>query len=120
MSQAETEGSPRRPLLLPETFDGKGDFDAWIHHFQDVADLNGWSDGDKLRWLKVRLTNKAHVALMRLPHVTLRSFTTARTALYNRFEPDSKRELYKAELENRKKLDNESWADYGDSLAQLV
>ena len=80
MSQAETEGSLRRPLLLPETFDGKGDFDAWIHHFEDVADFNGWSDGDKLRWLKVRLTNKAHVALMRLPHVTLRSFATARTA----------------------------------------
>ena len=118
----EEARSPHRtwPLLLPETFDGNGDFDAWIHHFEDVADLNGWSDEEKLRWLKVRLTNKAHVALNRFPHVTLQSFATVRTALYNRFEPDSKRELYKVELENRAKLDNESWADYGDAVAQLV
>jgi len=75
----EEARSPHRtwPLLLPETFDGNGDFDAWIHHFEDVADLNGWSDEDRLRWLKVRLTNKAHVALNRLPHVTLQSFMTA-------------------------------------------
>ena len=60
------------------------------------------------------------MALNRLPHVTLQSFMTVRTALYNRFEPDSKRELYKVQLENRVKLDNESWADYGDAVAQLV
>jgi len=45
MSQAENEGNLCRPLQLPETFDGKGDFDAWIHHFEDVADLNRWSGG---------------------------------------------------------------------------
>ena len=35
---------PTRLLVLPETFDGEGDFDEWISHFEDVADLNGWSN----------------------------------------------------------------------------
>ena len=50
-NERESHGNQRpiRPLVLPETFDGEGDFDEWISHFEDVADLNGWSDGDKLR-----------------------------------------------------------------------
>ena len=46
---------PSCPLVLSETFDGEGDFNEWISHFEDMADLNGWSNEDKLHWLKVRL-----------------------------------------------------------------
>ena len=105
MSQEGNEGEghgnqrPICPLVLPETFNGEGDFDEWISHFEDVADLNGWSDGDKLRWLKVRLVGKAHVAFNRLAHETQQSYATAKQTLHNRFEPDSKQELYKVELE---------------------
>ena len=111
---------PSRPLVLPETVDREGNFDERISHFEDVADLNVWSNGDKLRWLKVRLVGKAHVAFNRLAHETQQSYATATEALQNRFEPDSKRELYKVELERRRKSDKQSWADYGDSLSQLV
>ena len=118
--EVESNQRPSRPLVLPETFDGERDFDEWISHFEDVADLNGWNDGEKLRWLKVRLVGKARVAFNRLTHVTQQSFATAKEALHNRFEPDSKRELYKVELERRKKSEKESWADYGDALSQLA
>ena len=64
--EVESNQRPSRPLVLPETFDGERDFDEWISHFEDVADLNGWNDGEKLRWLKVRLVGKAHVAFNRL------------------------------------------------------
>ena len=90
---------PSHPLVLPETFDGDGDFYEWISHFKDVADLNEWSNGDKRRWLKVRLVGKTHEAFNRLAHKTQQSYTTAREALHNQFEPDSKWELYKVELE---------------------
>ena len=48
------------------------------------------------------------------------SYAAAKEALHNRFKPDSKRELYKVELEKRKKSEKESWADYGDALSRLV
>jgi len=114
------EHRPNRPLILPDTFTGEGDFDEWINRFEDVADINRWSDADKLRWLKVRLSNKAYVAYGRLPHVIKQSYSAAKEALYNRFEPEFKLELYRVELEKRVKLDDESWADYGDSLSQLT
>jgi len=87
---------------------------------EDVADINRWSDADKLRWLKFSLSNEAYVAYGRLPHVIKQSYSAAKEALYNRFEPEFKHELYRVELKKRFKLDDESWADYGDSLSQLT
>ena len=62
------------------------------------------------------------MAFNRLSHETQQSYTiaSARQALHNRFKPDINRELYKVELEKRNKSDKESWADYEDSLSQLV
>ena len=59
-----------RPLVLPEVYSGEGDFDNWISHFKSVSAVNGWTDGDNLLWIRVRLTGKAHVAYTQLPHVT--------------------------------------------------
>ena len=109
-----------RPLLIPDPFDGETNFDEWMSHFEDVAELNGWTDKEKLCWLKVRLIRKAHVSFNNLAHVVRQSYSSAKVALYNRFEPNTKRELYKVELNNRIKSDKESWADYGDSLLQLA
>ena len=50
------------PLVLPEIFDGDKSFTDWICHFESVAAVNGWSEEDKLLWIRVRLTGKAHVA----------------------------------------------------------
>ena len=57
MSQDEEAGNqcPSRPLVLPETFDGEKDLDEWISHFEDVADLNGWSDNDNYAGLRLGL-----------------------------------------------------------------
>ena len=112
--------SRQQPLVLPEIFDGDGSFTEWICHFESVSDVNGWSDEDKLLWIRVRLTGKAHVAYTRLSHETQQHYTTIKEALHERFEPPSKRHLYKVEFESRKKRDKESWADFGDELLLLA
>ena len=61
-----------RPLVLPETFDGTGNWREWFFHFENV---NGWDDARKLKWLRrVRLTGRAQkvcprqqLARLRLP-----------------------------------------------------
>ena len=61
-----------RPVITPDSFNGESaDWDAWMGHFESVAQVNGWDDAAKLLWLQVRLTGKAQTAWNRLtiPHV---------------------------------------------------
>ena len=108
------------PLVLPERFNGTGNFNEWISHFEGIAAINKWTDNDKSLWLKVRLTDKAHMALTRLPNNANESYASLKAALKERFEPSSKQEVYKAEFESRRKRSAESWGDFGDELLQLV
>ena len=79
-----------------------------------------WDDQAKLKWLRVRLTGRAGTVFRRLPEVTRNNFQEAVEALRKRFEPESKKELYMAELQTRMKRRNEDWSLLGDDLKQLA
>ena len=111
---------PSRPLVLPEIFSGEGNFDDWVSHFESVAAVNKWTDEDKILWLRVRLTGKAHVAYTRLGNEVQQSYSRSKAELRDRFEPSSKKELYKVQFECRKKSNTENWADFADDLLVLV
>ena len=49
----------RKPLVLPDTFDGEQGWDEWIIHFENIAAVNTWDADAKLQWIKVRLTGRA-------------------------------------------------------------
>ena len=51
-----------KPLVLPEPFNGEGSWEQWNYHFDNVAAVNGWDEGDKLKWMKVRLTGRVQTA----------------------------------------------------------
>lgn len=111
---------PARPLVLPEPFNGETDYCDWIDHFENVAAVNSWDENAKLQWLKVRLTGRAQTALKRLPEATRRSYENTLAALKKRFEPESKRELYAAEFQTRRKGKTETWADFAEDLRRLA
>ena len=54
-----------RPLVLPDTFTGNGNWSQWIYHFESVSEVNEWDDTKKLVWLKVRLIGRAQGASYR-------------------------------------------------------
>ena len=120
VKEGECQATATRPLVLPEKFNGTGNFNEWISHFKGIAAINKWTDEDKGLWLKVRLTDKAHVALMRLPNDAHETYVSLKAALKERFKSSSKQEVYKAEFESRRKRSTESWGDFGDELLQLV
>ena len=57
----------RQPLVLPEMFDGMGNWSDWCFQFENVMAVNGWNEAQKLQWLRVRVTGRAQKALHRLP-----------------------------------------------------
>ena len=76
--------------VLPQNFTGMEDWDSWVSHFESISAIHGWSDNEKLMWMRV---DKAAVAFRQLSHVTKASYELTKAALSNRFEHPSKREL---------------------------
>ena len=113
-----------RPVLLPEPFSGESGisrWDEWIEHFEDCAAVNKWdSDEEKLKWIRVRLTGKAHTAYRRLAQDARTKYGECKDALRRRFHPDSSRDLHMAELQVRKRQNDEDWASFGDALRVLA
>ena len=108
-----------KPVITPEAFTGAGTtrWDEWIEHFESVADVNKWdTDADKLKWLKVRLTSRAMKAFRQLPDATRADYKLAKEALKKRFEPESRKEYYIAELRTRRRRKGEDWATFGEEL----
>ena len=70
----------------------------WIDQFESIASINGWNDEQKLIWLKVRLTGRALLAYKKFSVTARASFKNVDVALAERFEPESRRDLYLAEF----------------------
>ena len=109
-----------KPAVLPELYTGDKSWDDWIDHFDSVATVNEWDNAAKLKWLRVRLTGRAGTVFRRLPEATRGDFKEANKALKKRFEPESKKELYMAELQTRVKKRTEDWAAFGEDLKILA
>ena len=110
-------GARPRPLLTPEPFNGTGSFSDWINHFEGVAKINEWNDASKLLWIRVRLVGSAYG---RLPDAKKADYHTLKKALKERFEPESRRELYLSEFSTRKRKTGEGWVEYANELRVLA
>ena len=107
-------------MVILETYSREDGWDEWIVRFENIPSVNNWSTEDKLKWIKVCLAGRAQKAFQGLPEATRESYGDAKTALTERFEPVSKRELYNAELQVRAKKHSEGWADFAEELRRLV
>ena len=110
----------KKPVVLPEPFNGKTSWDEWSVHFENIAAVNEWNAEQKLQWLKVRLTGRAQKAFQRLLAVMQATFDAAKASLTGRFEPTSRKTRYQAEFLARRKMASEGWADLADDLQSLV
>ncbi len=109
-----------KPPVIPELFSGDKSWDDWIYHFQSVAEVCGWDNANKLKWLRVRLTGRAGQVFTRLPDDSKADYDQAKTALKERFEPEARKTLYQTRLQTRVKQKGEGWAEFGEDLLRLA
>ena len=58
-SSTSASGQVHCPNILPDRFDGQGDFRHWLHHFNACGEASGWTDIEKLRKLPAFLRGHA-------------------------------------------------------------
>ena len=80
-----------KPVVLPDTFTGEASWDEWFCHFENVSDVNGWDDDQKLKFLKVRLMERAQKAFQHLNDDVRANYDETKRALMAHFEPESKK-----------------------------
>ena len=54
-----------------------------------MAEVCGWDDANKLKWLRVRLSGRAGTVFRHLPEATKADYECAKAALKSRFEPET-------------------------------
>ena len=106
--------------MLPEMFDGMGNWSDWCFQFENVMAVNGWNEAQKLQWLRVRVTGRAQKALHRLPAPASTTYEATRDALQARIKPDLRQTRYLADFQSRRKRAGEGWADFADDFRTLA
>ena len=115
-SRTDREASrASRPVIIPDAYSGDGSWEEWIDHFESSALINWWDNPTKLLWLIARLTKRAQTAWKRLSEEARATYEGAKEALCNRFELESKRELYRAQFQAKKRRPDEPLADFADN-----
>ncbi|XP_065909335.1 uncharacterized protein [Dysidea avara] len=118
---SKSEGKPEsRPVIVPDCFSGEESYEDWMDQFESIAEINCWDEEQKLKWLKVRLKGRALMAYKKFSVTARAMFKNAKKALQERFEPESRKDLYLAEFQTRYKAKTESWPDFGEDLRVLV
>ena len=104
-----------------DTFTGtQAELKDWLHHFDIVAELNGWTEAEKGAHLASSLRGNAMQILDELPPGERKDYAKVVGALRRRFDPEQRESLKKIEFRNRTMRRNESVTDYGYALSRLA
>ena len=113
-------GPPNRPTVMPEAFDGEGDWEEYLLYFEQCAVLNGWNDPLKTQFLGVRLRGAAQRYYATLPNANRFNWQLLVGDMTRRFAPAVQVRQLKAQFKSRRRGSGESLAKYADELRRLV
>ena len=108
-----------KPLIMPDRYDGSTHWSDYRAHFESCADINGWNDYHKSRFLRAVLTGNAQQVLTDF-HGEEPSYRELSTALEARFGPGERAEVNLAELRNRQRKSNETLQELAQSIKRLT
>ena len=107
-------------LMKPDTFDGSHDFEAYMSHFEDCAELSGWDIRTKCLILASCLRGSARACYMSLSIAERRDYGLLCRQLAARFGNNKPQQMWLAKFESRHRQRGESIASLADDLRQLA
>ncbi|KAJ8028047.1 hypothetical protein HOLleu_30174 [Holothuria leucospilota] len=106
----------KKPVIMPDIYTGETKWNNYIAHFVACADLNAWSDSERLRFLEARLRGYAQDVYMGISAEEKSSFLSVVSALSEIFDPEALVTSRKAKLQSRVRSEGESLA----SMCSLI
>lgn len=121
LSPREQTGHVEMNIPLKRVFKGDGSsiWSEFIRYFENVANLNQWTQQRMRRILLTTLRDQAEAYAYGLPENTLQDYNSLKTALNQRFGHTALKESYIAEAKLRRKKENETFRDFGQAIEDL-
>ena len=110
----------RSPVITPDTFNGDDDWEQYISHFEDCAELGNWSIKEKVLTLAAKLKGQARVFYTGLPSSDKRSYRLLVARLEQRFGSARQQSRWMSRLQSRVRKQGESIAAFGDDLLLMA
>ena len=109
-----------KPVVMPLRFDGAGDLDDYLAHFQLCVAVNGWTDRQAGVFLGVSLEGGARRLLAGVDPGAEGGYELLKGALRRRYAPRNQAESYKAMIRTRVKRPEESLQDLSEDIWRMM
>ena len=124
-AESEREGSTadrkmKRPVKVPDNFDGKQPLWEYLMHFERCASINGWQEGEKALFLAASLTGDSRKLLAGLSDTDCKQYSTIVGRFEARFGMEKQAELHQARLHNRLQNKGESLQELASDIRSMV
>jgi hypothetical protein len=114
-------GPPRPSIVIkPDSFTGDEDWEQYLSHFEDCAELGQWTDKEMLLTLAASLKGQARAFYTSLASADKCSYERLTMSLEQRFGSARQQARWLSKFQSRSKLYGESIANFGDDLRLLA
>ena len=110
----------KKPLVLPDKFDGSVGWQDYHAHFELCAELNYWSISQKASYLAVSLRGPAQELLGDMSPDMRQNYSILVETLQARFGSEGQNELFRAQLKSRRRKSNESLPELAQAIKRLI
>ena len=106
--------------IKPDTFNGDDDWDQYISHFENCAELGQWTDRERALTLAACLKGQARVFYASLSAREVYDYKSLTNKLEQRFGSARQQSRWLTRLQSRRRLPNESIAYFGDEIRLMA
>ena len=107
-SGAKSEMKFRKPVKLPDNYDGKSSLRDYLSHFNRCSVVNNWSSEESAVFLSAALRGQAQKILHGMSEDDCRDYSKLVARLESSFGVETQQELHQARLLNRHQSQGES------------
>ena len=121
MADAEPAGI-KKPVIMPEPFRGEieEDWKDWLDNFKACAEINGWNDDLKCKFMGVRLKDTAYKVYQDTEAAVKTDWTNLCATLEKRFRTVKEPQFYKTKFNATKQLQGDTLLDLGNKIRTLA